>query len=174
MKPMEHDDAPHTPDRGLAKRYSIDMPHGAAPAVGRPPRRMAERLRPRDSRHLQCCPFWCPRGIPAARCYSRGTGGGSWWRVTAYLLAEDIEILSVLLKVDWWRARLAPQPLVLQKQCEQYLAAACYPALWSRQTAHLCSRLEQQGRHLPSHTTHNGHSGTCVFIINELCSTYLT
>jgi hypothetical protein len=28
MKPMKHDDAPHPPDRGLAKRYNIDMPHG--------------------------------------------------------------------------------------------------------------------------------------------------
>ena len=28
MKPMKHDDAPHTPDRRLAKRYNIDMPHG--------------------------------------------------------------------------------------------------------------------------------------------------
>jgi hypothetical protein len=26
--------------------------------------------------HLQCSPFWCPRGIPAARYYPRGTGGG--------------------------------------------------------------------------------------------------
>ena len=25
---MKHDDAPHTPDRRLAKRYNIDMPHG--------------------------------------------------------------------------------------------------------------------------------------------------
>jgi hypothetical protein len=40
-----------------------------------------ERLRSRNSRHLQCCPFWCLRGIPAARHYPRGTGGGfggSW------------------------------------------------------------------------------------------------
>ena len=28
MKPMKHDDALHIPDRGLAKRYNIDMPHG--------------------------------------------------------------------------------------------------------------------------------------------------
>ena len=54
------------------------------------------------------------------------------------------------------------------------MAAPCYPALWSRQTAHLCSRLEQQGRPLSNHTTHNGHSGTCVFITNEICSPYLT
>jgi hypothetical protein len=34
-------------------------------------------LRSRNSRHLQCCPFWCPRGIPAGRHYPRGTGGGA-------------------------------------------------------------------------------------------------
>jgi hypothetical protein len=42
---------------------------------GSPPH---ERLRSRISRHLlQCCPFWCPRGIPAGRHYPRGTGRGA-------------------------------------------------------------------------------------------------
>jgi hypothetical protein len=34
-------------------------------------------LRSRNSRHLQCCRFWCPRGIPAGRHYRRGTGRGA-------------------------------------------------------------------------------------------------
>jgi hypothetical protein len=36
MEPMKHDDAPHASDRGLAKRYNIDMPHEVptAPAKG--------------------------------------------------------------------------------------------------------------------------------------------
>jgi hypothetical protein len=59
--------------------------HKFSACGGSPPH---ERLRSRDSRHLQCSPFWCPRGIPAARYYPRGAGGGAggglrpiFWRV---------------------------------------------------------------------------------------------
>jgi hypothetical protein len=47
---------------------------GSRACGGSPPH---EGLRSRNSRHLQCCPFWCLRGIPAARHYPRGTGGGA-------------------------------------------------------------------------------------------------
>jgi hypothetical protein len=35
-----------------------------------------------SSRHLHCCPFWCPRGIPAAR------GGGGWSQVGSYAVTR--------------------------------------------------------------------------------------
>ena len=56
-------------------RFETAMAALAARACGGSPPH--ERLRSRISRHLQCCPFWCPRGIPAGRHYPRGTGGGA-------------------------------------------------------------------------------------------------
>jgi hypothetical protein len=63
---------------------------GTAAIGGSPPH---ERLRSRNSCHLQCCHFWCPRGTPAARYYPRATGGGPggglrsiFWRVAVYFV----------------------------------------------------------------------------------------
>ena len=54
------------------------------------------------------------------------------------------------------------------------MATTCCPASWTRSAAHLCSRLEQQGRHLLSRATLNGHKGKFGFFINEICYPYLT
>jgi hypothetical protein len=77
---------------------------------GSPPH---ERLRSRNSRHLQCCPSWCPRGIPAARYYPRGTGGGGWWRVTGYFLAGCGLFCRVpFFFWSWWRASPSQSRLI--------------------------------------------------------------
>ena len=54
------------------------------------------------------------------------------------------------------------------------MATTCCPASWTRSAAHLCSRLEQQGRHLLSRATLNGHRGIFWCFIKEICSPYLT
>ena len=54
------------------------------------------------------------------------------------------------------------------------MAAACYPASRTRSAAHPRSLLGQQGRHLLSRATLNGHKGIFWCFIDEICSLYLT
>ena len=54
------------------------------------------------------------------------------------------------------------------------MAAACYPASRTRSAAHPRSLLGQQGRHLLSRATLNGHRGNFGFFINEIWYPYLT
>ena len=54
------------------------------------------------------------------------------------------------------------------------LAPASAQASWTRSAAHPRSLLEQQGRHLLSRATLNGHRGIFWCFIKEICSPYLT
>jgi hypothetical protein len=56
-----------------------------------------ERLRSRNSRHLQCCPFWCLRGLPAARHYPRGTGRGA-----PAVRGADAVTCERVSRTNWW------------------------------------------------------------------------
>jgi hypothetical protein len=58
-----------------------------------------QRLRSRNSRHLQCCPFWRPRGIPAARPAPGVPCGG--WLVAGYRIRYKGKSFETT-KVDWW------------------------------------------------------------------------
>jgi hypothetical protein len=120
---------------------------GRAVGGGSPPH---ERLRSRNSRHLQCCPFWCPRGTPAARYYPPpGYWGGSWWRVTGYFLAGCGLFCRVpFFFWSWWRAscehalhRSLAFAIVLRTMLAPAPAQA---STWRCSSAQQCSQLEQQ------------------------------
>jgi len=51
-----------------------------------------QRLRSRNSRHLQCCPFWRARGIPAARPAPGVPCGG--WLVAGYRIRYKGNLLK--------------------------------------------------------------------------------
>jgi hypothetical protein len=149
-------------------------PHGDEPTGracgGSPPH---ERLRSRNSRHLQCCPFWCPRGTSAARYYPRGTGGGAggglraifWW-VTVYFSGSVLLLELVASKLQARFSQISAFAIVFRT----ILAPASVQASCWRSSAQQCSQLEQQGRHLFSRATLNGHLGNFVFLINEISS----
>jgi hypothetical protein len=74
---------------GLLPKYGFQDKTPARACGGSPPH---EQLRSRNSRHLQCCPlsFLVPSRHTRRSALPPGYCGGSWWRVTAYLLAKDI------------------------------------------------------------------------------------
>jgi hypothetical protein len=61
-------------------------------------RRIAhERLRSNNSCHLQCCLFWCIRGVPAARHYPRGTAGGAGGGLRS-ILSGSVLLLELVFR----------------------------------------------------------------------------
>ena len=78
---------------------------------------------------------------------------------------------------SWWRASCEHafhRSLTFAIVFRTVLAPASAQASWTRSAAHPRSLLEQQGRHLLSRATLNGHRGIFWCFIKEICSPYLT